>query len=182
MSSVFVTFRRVSTAFRVVCGGMLLAATMTLQATPVAAAGTDRAADAARVLELTNAERQANGLAPLVFSAQLTAAAQDYSGVLAAGTCFEHDCGAVPNFVDRLREAGYTGFTTVAENIAAGYPTPEAVVTGWMGSPGHRANILSPDYTDLGVGVVSGGRYGTYWAEEFGSQPTASLSDQDSAE
>jgi hypothetical protein len=44
-----------------------------------------------------------------------------------------------------------------------------------MNSPGHRANILSPNYTEIGVGVVNGGgKFGTYWAEEFGARPGAS--------
>jgi uncharacterized protein YkwD len=157
------TLRRALITF----GALLLA----LQALPVAAAGQD--VDVARVVELTNAERQRAGLPPLVFNPQLSDAAQSYSQVLAAGTCFEHTCGAVPNFADRLRQSGYAGWTTIAENIAAGYPSPDAVVAGWMASEGHRANMLSPSYTEIGVGVVTGGRYGTYWTQEFGSRPAA---------
>jgi uncharacterized protein YkwD len=152
-------------------GGMVVAGLLVLATLPVAAAGQDRSGELARVVELTNVERQTAGLEPLVLSRQLTDAAQNYSQVLASGTCFEHTCGAVPDFGDRLREAGYTGWTGIAENIAAGYPSPDAVVAGWMASPGHRANILSPKYREIGVGVVSGGRYGTYWTQEFGLRP-----------
>jgi len=154
-------------ALGVFIGSSLLA----LQTSSAAAAGPDHTPDVARVLELTNAQRHAAGLGMLKLSPQLNDAALSYSEVLASGSCFEHSCGAVPNFADRLGLAGYTGWASIAENIAAGYPTPEAVVAGWMDSPGHRRNILSPDYNEIGVGVVSGGSYGTYWTQEFGSRP-----------
>jgi uncharacterized protein YkwD len=129
----------------------------------------------ARALELTNIERQKNGLAPLALNPQLYEAAQAYSVVLATSGCFAHDCGPVPDMADRLRNAGYTGWTGIAENIAAGYPTPEAVVQGWMSSPGHRANLLNPRYTEIGIGLAAGGgRYGTYWTQNFGTRPFAS--------
>lgn len=130
----------------------------------------DRDAFVGRVIELTNAERENAGLAPLAKNDQLTAAAQGYSDVLASGDCFNHTCGDVPNFADRDAQASYNGWTDIGENIAAGYPTPEAVVAGWMASPGHRANILSPNFSEIGVGVARGGQFGTYWTEEFGSR------------
>lgn len=142
---------------------------------PVSAAGPDHSADLARELELTNAARLAAGLAPLVLSPELSGAAQSYSQVLASGSCFEHTCGAVPDFAQRIGQAGYADWSALAENIAAGYPTPEAVVTGWLASPGHRANILSPKYSEIGVGVVNGGAYGTYWTQEFGARSGAGL-------
>jgi uncharacterized protein YkwD len=124
-----------------------------------------------RVLELTNVERQNAGLAPLNWNPQLQDAAQTYSEVLASSGCFAHTCGPVPNFADRDGQAGYSDWSSIGENIAAGYPTPEAVVAGWMASPGHRENILSPQFTELGVGVASGGdKFGTYWTEEFGTR------------
>lgn len=145
------------------------------RALPVAAAEQNHAADLARELELTNAARQAAGLAPLVLSSQLSDAAQSYTQVLASGSCFDHSCGAVPNFADRIGQSGYAGWSAIAENIAAGYPTPDAVVAGWLASPGHRANILSPSYREIGIGVVSGGAYGMYWTQEFGSRPGVGL-------
>jgi uncharacterized protein YkwD len=158
---------------RAMCITGLLAGILVLQTGSVAAAPaqSDRAF-AVRVLQLTNGERQNAGLQPLVLSSELNDAAQKYSQVLATSGCFDHTCGPVANFADRAGQAGYTGWTALAENIAAGYPTPEAVVTSWMASPGHRANILSPKYTEMGIGLVSGGgRYGTYWTQEFGSRP-----------
>ncbi|HLZ29887.1 MAG TPA: CAP domain-containing protein [Chloroflexota bacterium] len=155
---------------------LLLTGMLGLLPLPAAAtAGPDHSADLARELELTNAARQAAGLTPLVLSAQLSDAAQNYSQVLAAGSCFEHTCGAVPDFAERLGQAGYVGWSAIAENIAAGYPTPEAVVAGWLASPGHRANILSATLSEIGLGLVSGGAHGTYWTQEFGSRRGATL-------
>jgi len=136
-----------------------------------AAAEPGDAAD--RVLALTNAERADAGLGPLESSPELTAAAQAYAEVLSQGGCFEHTCGPVPELADRLGQAGYVGWQRIGENIAAGYPTPEAVIAAWLASPGHRANLLSADYTEMGVGMVSVATgYGTYWAADFGTRPS----------
>ena len=161
-----VTVRRIPVAIAVLAGAI-----MALNVIPVAAAGSERNEINLRVLELTNAERQNAGLAPLALNPQLSDAALKYSEVLASGSCFEHSCGAVPDFADRLGQVGYTGWAAIAENIAAGYPTPDAVVAGWMASEGHRANILSPNYREIGIGMVTGGSFGTYWTQEFGSRP-----------
>ncbi len=152
---------------------LLLACVLLMQTGSVAAAPAQNDTSfAARVLELTNRERQNFGLGPLALSPELSDAAQEYSQVLATTGCFDHTCGPVPDFADRAGRSGYTGWTALAENIAAGFPTAEAVVTSWMNSPGHRANILSPKYTEIGVGMVNGGgKFGTYWAEEFGARP-----------
>jgi uncharacterized protein YkwD len=136
-----------------------------------AAAPADESSYVARVLDLTNAERANAGLAPLALSPELQDAAQSYSQVLASSGCFAHTCGPVPDFVDRDAAAGYDGWTSIGENIAAGYPTPEDVVAGWMASPGHRANILSPNFTEIGIGLSAGAApYGSFWTQEFGSR------------
>jgi uncharacterized protein YkwD len=141
------------------------------------AAGTPAAADTAEpalvaaVIDLTNAERVRAGLAPLAEDPALDAAAQAYARVLASSSCFAHTCGPVPVMSTRLEAACYVAWREVAENIAAGYPTPERVVAGWMGSPGHRANILDPRLADIGVGVVLGvGELRAYWVEDFGTR------------
>ncbi len=156
----------------------LLACTLALvtsvafrQPAVVAAAGPETDAAVARVLELTNVERERVGVPPLALSTELTSAAQSYSVVLATSGCFAHTCGPVPDMAERVGEAGYQGWTAIAENIAAGYPTPEAVVAGWMSSPGHRANLLSPNYAEIGIGLATGGgRYGTFWTQDFGTR------------
>ena len=155
---------------RVLVSCLVLASIMT--STGVAAAEpADTDSFALRVLELTNAERQNAGLAPLTLNSELADSAQTYSEILASSGCFAHTCGPVPNFADRDGEAGYTDWTSIGENIAGGYPTPEAVVAGWMASPGHRENILSARFTESGIGVASGGgQSGMYWTQEFGTR------------
>jgi uncharacterized protein YkwD len=155
---------------RVLVSCLVLASTFASSGV-AAAEPADNTSFALRVLELTNAERESAGLVPLTLNSKLADSAQGYSEVLASSGCFEHTCGPVPNFADRDGQAGYTDWTDIGENIAGGYATPEAVVAGWMASPGHRENILSPQFTEIGIGVASGGGpYGTYWTQEFGTR------------
>jgi uncharacterized protein YkwD len=134
---------------------------------PVVVASVDPAL--ARVVELTNAERVAAGVAPLVGDPQLTLAAQRYAEVMADTACFGHACGALPKLGDRAVAAGDARWSFLGENVAAGQPTPERVVAAWMASPTHRAVLLNPEFTLLGVGRTVGGTYGTYWTQEFGT-------------
>ena len=68
---------------------------------------------------------------------------------------------------DRVRAAGYP-YAVVAENLAAGQRTAAEVVQGWLDSPGHRRNLLSPDVTQIGVAHAVGGEHGTLWTQVFG--------------
>ncbi|MEU4744574.1 CAP domain-containing protein [Actinosynnema sp. NPDC023658] len=120
----------------------------------------------AKVVELTNAERSANGCPALAADARLAAAARAHSADMAAQDYFDHVSKDGRSFVDRVKAAGYP--TPGAENIAAGQRTPEAVVKGWMESPGHRANILNCKLKALGAGMARGGSYGIYWTQNFG--------------
>lgn len=129
----------------------------------------------ARVVGLTNAERAQAGLGPLSLNLELSASAQGYSEVLSPGNCFGHQCGPLPQLTQRVESAGYTGWSALGENVAAGASTPEQLVAGWMSSPGHRANILNGQFTELGVGIAGGGgRYGLYWTQHFGTRPDQS--------
>jgi len=149
----------------------LVAVVAILPVNVAAAAPDEQASFTAKVLDLTNAERKSAGLAPLSLSRELADAAQNYSQVLASSDCFAHTCGPVPDFADRDDQAGYNDWKLIGENIAAGYPSPDEVVAQWMASPGHRANILSPNFTEIGIGVANGrGRFGTYWTQEFGAR------------
>jgi len=159
-------------SLRAVLSSALIATGLLLGRVPtLASADAQHDATVARVLELTNLERQKVGADPLVLSPELNSAAQSYSEVLATTGCFEHTCGPVPDMADRIVQSGFEGWTALAENIAFGYPTPEAVVAGWMGSPGHRDNLLSPSYREIGIGVASdGSRNGTFWTQDFGTR------------
>ena len=120
------------------------------------------------VVTLTNAARAREGLSPLQPNESLMQSAQEYAVVLAPGDCFAHDCPPTPSQKERIAQAGYGGWKRIGENIAAGDRTAEFIVSGWMDSPGHRANILKPEFTEIGVGVANGdGKYRVYWVQMF---------------
>ena len=126
------------------------------------------------VIDLVNAERTTQGLLPLVYDAQLTTAARDHSRDMGANDYFSHTSLDERSAGDRITDAGYD-WRTYGENIAAGYPTPQAVMAGWMDSPGHRSNILNPGFCDIGVGYAhdAGSAYGHYWTQNFGCKTDA---------
>ncbi|MEU9866718.1 CAP domain-containing protein [Actinomadura sp. NPDC048021] len=137
-----------------------------LWATPFSPAGRSRFA--AEVVSLTNAHRASHGLRPLADDPRLTAAAQAYSEDMAVRRFYSHTSPEGTQPWDRARAAGSTHLG-IGENIACGQRSPAEVVQGWMDSPGHRANILKPDFTHIGVGFQGGGTAGTYWTQLFGS-------------
>lgn len=126
----------------------------------------------ARVFDLTNTIRQRNGLPLLRYSTRLGQAAQTHSQNMALQDFFSHTGKDGSSAQNRGITAGYSG--GVGENIAAGYATPEAVVNGWMNSPGHRANILNAQYRDIGIGYFNlandtgNVNFGSYWTQAFG--------------
>ena len=122
---------------------------------------------AGQVLSLVNTERSKAGCGALRTSSALQRAAQGHSSDMAARDYFSHTSKDGRSFADRIRAAGYSG-GTVAENIAAGQASAPAVMRSWMGSAGHRANILNCAFTVLGVGYATGGSYGHYWTQDFG--------------
>jgi uncharacterized protein YkwD len=122
----------------------------------------------ARVLELTNQERISRGLVPLTLNASLARAAQQYAEEMARSGCYSHTCGAQPDLGARFRQAGYLGWKLVAENIFLSPRTPEAAMSGWMDSAGHRANILLPELREIGVGLAFGPA--PYWVQAFGAR------------
>lgn len=134
-------------------------------AAPFTPAGLARTA--AEVLALTNAERRRAGLAPLSDDPFLTRAAQAHSDDMVARAFYSHTAPDGSRPWDRAAAAG-SGHRAVGENIACGQRSAAEVVEGWMNSPGHRANILKPDFTHLGVGFAGGGPAGTYWTQLFG--------------
>ncbi|MER8158845.1 CAP domain-containing protein [Streptomyces sp. NPDC094472] len=123
---------------------------------------------ASEVIALTNAERAAARLAPLAPDPRLTAAAQAHSDDMVARDFYSHTGPEGHQPWDRARTAGAT-HRGIGENIACGQRSPAEVVRGWMNSPGHRANILKPDFTHIGIGHATGSRAGTYWTQVFGA-------------
>ena len=123
---------------------------------------------ASEVIALTNAERAAARLAPLAPDPRLTVAAQAHSDDMVARDFYDHTSPEGGRPWDRAATAGAT-HRGIGENIACGQRGPAEVVRGWMNSPGHRANILGPDFTHIGVGYATGSRAGTYWTQVFGA-------------
>ncbi len=120
------------------------------------------------VLFLVNRERRLNGLEPVVRNTVLEAQARQYACEMIHYGFFDHENPSTnTSLPDRAIEFGYE-YLVIGENLAAGQRTPAQVMEDWMQSPGHAANILDPRFTELGVGVRSGGEYGLYWVQEFG--------------
>ena len=121
------------------------------------------------VIDLVNVEREARGLHPLAYDYSLAAAARDHSEDMGVQDYFSHTSLDGRTVGDRILAAGYF-YNTYGENIGAGQPTPEIIINSWMSSSGHRANILNPNFCDIGVGYayVADSTYRHYWTQDFG--------------
>lgn len=118
------------------------------------------------VIELVNAERKKRGLKPLIASIQVSNVARKKSEDMKVNNYFDHHSPTYGSPFDMLKQFGVS-YMAAGENIAAGQRTSQQVMDAWMNSDGHRANILNPSYTHIGVGYVKGGSYGTYWTQMF---------------
>jgi uncharacterized protein YkwD len=118
-----------------------------------------------QMLDLVNQERQAAGLNPLAADPELTEVARKHSADMFARGYFAHDTPEGKSPFDRMNEAGVR-FLTAGENLALA-PTIPVAHTGLMNSPGHRANILRPQFGRLGIGVMDGGMRGLMVSQEF---------------
>jgi uncharacterized protein YkwD len=110
---------------------------------------------------LVNRERTKRGLPALRENSLLSAASLEHSQDMVRNGYFEHTATDGRTVGDRLRAVGYGRGTSVSagENIAYGVGkdgTPAAIVALWMRSPGHRADILRPAYTEIGIGIALG--------------------------
>lgn len=119
-----------------------------------------------RVIELVNIERTAYGLNPVTATYNLSSAAQ--ARAIETSTYYSHTRPNGESCFTILKEYNVERWGA-GENIAAGQSTPEEVVTDWMNSPGHRANILNAKFKHLGVGYYEepSAFYGTYWCQMF---------------
>jgi len=114
-----------------------------------------------QVVDLTNARRAAAGLPALTVDGRLSNAAQDHSNDQAARDRMSHTGSNGSNAGQRITNAGYR-WASYGENVAAGYSSATAVMDGWMGSSGHRANILG-QFTNVGVGLAYAADGTPYW-------------------
>ena len=162
---------RVSNAF-----GSVNSAAAIIAVTP---AGSGSSSFEDQVLALVNQRRSAGAscggtsypaVGPLAMNGSLRAAAQAHSEDMATRNYVNHTSLDGRTFDQRMRDAGYNGAFPWAENIAAGSSTPESVVNGWMGSPGHCANIMAGTARATGIGYFfrAGSTYGHYWTQNFG--------------
>ena len=135
---------------------------------------------AGATLCLLNGERADHGLAPLTPNGKLADAATAYAQDLVAGSYFSHTGRDGSGVLDRIERSGYlprdAGWV-LGENLAWGtgsLATPGSIMQAWMNSPGHRDNILNPDYREIGIGIVAGNPaapdgLGATYATEFGA-------------
>lgn len=115
------------------------------------------------VIRLVNEVRRENGLKALTANWELSRVARYKSQDMLNKGYFSHTSPTYGTPSQMIKAFGLS-FRTAGENIARGYPTPQAVVNGWMNSSGHRANILNASYTQIGVGYVA---QGNYWTQMF---------------
>lgn len=132
--------------------------------TPETDSSEDQHAYIKEVVDLVNAERAKEGLAPLTIDTKVQAAAQ-----IRAMECeqlFSHTRPNGSSFATALKEQNVS-YRNAGENIAWGQKTPQEVVTAWMNSAGHRANIMNKNFTTIGVGYYENARGTDYWCQLF---------------
>lgn len=122
---------------------------------------TTTSAFANQVVTLVNQERAKAGLQPLASDSALTGMALDKAKDMYNSHYFDHTSPNYGSPFDMMNTYGIR-YTYAGENIAMGQRTPQEVMTAWMNSAGHRQNILSPNYTKIGVAYYNG-----EWVQEF---------------
>ena len=115
------------------------------------------------VIRLVNEIRAQNGLSALTYNWELSRVARYKSQDMVDNRYFSHTSPTDGTPFQMIRSFGLS-YRSAGENIAYGQRTPQAVVNAWMNSSGHRANILSSSYTQIGVGYVANGHY---WTQMF---------------
>jgi uncharacterized protein YkwD len=118
----------------------------------------------------TNEERAEAGLAPFKISQLLMQAAQLHAEQMASTGQMAHVIPGAryPEPTDRLAAVGYR-WQAYAENVAYGQGSAASAVTAWMGSSGHRTNILNPGLTELGTAISRGADGRPYYVQIFGN-------------
>ncbi|MFF2450689.1 CAP domain-containing protein [Neobacillus sp. NPDC058068] len=116
-----------------------------------------------QVIDLTNTQRSKNGLPALKADTQLNSVAQKKALDMQQNHYFSHTSPTYGSPFDMMRDFGVT-YKSAGENIAQGQRSPQEVVTAWMNSEGHRKNILSANFTHIGVGFEEAGKH---WSQMF---------------
>jgi uncharacterized YkwD family protein len=116
-----------------------------------------------KVVDLTNQERAKKGLAALKVDTALSKVAREKSLDMSKNGYFSHTSPTYGSPFDMMKQFGIS-YQYAGENIAMGQRTPEEVVQAWMNSEGHRKNILSANFSYIGVGYIESGNY---WTQMF---------------
>lgn len=120
---------------------------------------------------LTNENREDAGLETLTVNPLLQDAAQAKATDMAANSYFSHTTPQGKRFTEWLSEAGYD-YLYAGENLAVKFNQSKSVTDAWMRSPKHKANLLSPNFTEIGIGLAEGvykGKQTTFVVQMFGS-------------
>lgn len=118
------------------------------------------------VIKLVNNERAKRGLTKLTKNWELCRVARYKSQDMANKKYFSHTSPTYGSPFTMMQNFGLR-FTAAGENIAMGQKTPQEVMNAWMNSAGHRANILSAAYNQIGVGMAKNSAGVVYWTQEF---------------
>lgn len=122
-------------------------------------------ADEQKMVNLVNEERTAAGLPALKVDMQLVKTARMKSQDMIDNNYFAHNSPTYGSPFDLMKSQGIT-YRTAGENLA-GHQTVESAHKGLMNSPGHKANIMSKNYTHIGIGIINGGPYGKMFTQHF---------------
>ncbi len=121
---------------------------------------------------------------PLTWNEELYASAYEHSSDLANSNTFDHlgsgtkyditgsNSSKKSLFFERIEANGYVNYHIVGENIAGGQSSVEEVMKALLNSPKHCANIMNPDYKEVGIAIVvnTNSEYGIYWTQNFGGK------------
>ena len=126
--------------------------------------------DERKVIELVNLERATEGLPSLQYNDRLAATARGHALDMALRDYSSHDRRDGRKFYESVFDSGYP-VSKCGENIAVGLATPEEAFEGLISSPGHRANIMDSDFTQMGVGhaVSPTSTFHHFWTQDFGA-------------
>jgi len=122
-----------------------------------------------RVAALVNQERAKEGLPGLQLASYISEVARVKARDLRDRRYFSHQSPTYGSPFDMMETFGIN-YSYAGENIAKGHGSPQAVMDGWMASPGHRDNILNKHYKEIGVGFVKDASDTTYWVQLFVTQ------------
>lgn len=123
-----------------------------------------------QVITLVNQQRASNGLPALKGNWELCRVARYKSQDMINKKYFAHQSPTYGSPFDMMEAFGIK-FSAAGENIAYGQKTPQQVMNSWMNSPGHRNNILSRSYNQIGVGVAKASNGTYYWTQMFIKSP-----------